>query len=78
MMTMTVTLTITDAQAALLQRALEDALDRYINQFDELCDDGAKDGELQSVRRLYLEAADLNNTLERRLRVAPPTGKDSA
>ena len=79
-MAITITLRLTDAQATLLQRALDDAVDGCVKQFDLLCDDGAKVSELESARRLYRQAADLAKTLERRCACValPPRGKDSA
>lgn len=69
---MTVTLHLSDAQATLMQRALEDAVDVCSDHYNQLCADGATEGELESARRNHRQAADLANALERaRLRVAP-------
>ena len=68
-----VTLTLTDEQATLLQRALEDAVDLCSDHYDQLCADGATDCELESARRNHRQAADVANALERaRLRAKPP------
>ena len=76
---MAVTLTLTDEQATLLQRALEDAVDLCSDHYNQLCADGATEGELESARRNHRQAADLANALERaRLRVAPPIAPGGA
>lgn len=62
---MTVTLNLDDAQATLLQRALEDAVDLCSDHYNQLCADGATEGELESARRNHRAAADLANALER-------------